>query len=388
MKTRLIYILFSGLLFIAASCQSKNKPAAPIETDEDVSILASDTDEIVIEKAVEESSIIEETIVEPIEEPEPKDVGEKILSNTKTNTTEPSTTKAKDIVKTIKEAVVEPVSKPVTKPETNVSISKHSNTSTPKTNKSTTELPTKTEKVKEIAEEKTEAIIKTKPEKPIIVDVPVGYPNHKLFDSFLGKYVSNSGNVNYAEIKKNEASLDAYLITLENTKFNTTWSREDKLAFWINAYNAYTIKLILNNYPVAKITDLHGGKPWDHKWIKLTGKTLSLNNIENDIIRPEFKEPRIHFAVNCAAKSCPPILNAAYTAGNLESKLESQTKKFVNNSAFNTLGKSEITISKIFDWYGSDFGDVASYIARYAETAVKPTAKVKFKEYDWNLNGK
>ena len=228
----------------------------------------------------------------------------------------------------------------------------------------------------------------TKPEKPVLYDVLVGFPNHKLFDDFLKTYVSKSGVVNYSGMKKHEAKLDAYLTSLEKTKITTTWSRNEKLAFWINAYNAYTIKLILDNHPVKKITDLDGGKPWDKKWIKLDGKTLSLNNIENDIIRPVFKEPRIHFAVNCAAKSCPPILNAAFTAVTLEKQLESQTKKFVNNSQHNTLGKSEITISKIFDWYGDDFGDVASFVAKYANSTVKPTAKIKFNEYNWALNGK
>ena len=228
----------------------------------------------------------------------------------------------------------------------------------------------------------------TKPEKPVLYDVPVGYPNHKLFDGFLGAHVSSGGTVNYSGMKKKEADLDAYFTSLEKTKITTAWSRNDKLAFWINTYNAYTIKLILNNYPVNKITDLYAGKPWDYKWIKLDGKTLSLNNIENDIIRPDFKDPRIHFAVNCAAKSCPPILKSAFTASNLEKQLESQTKKFINNNQYNTLGKSEIVVSKIFDWYGSDFGNVASFISRYADITVKPTAKVKFNEYDWSLNGK
>jgi hypothetical protein len=252
------------------------------------------------------------------------------------------------------------------------------------TNSTEVEINEDVVKAEKIEKPKTE----TKPEKPVLYDVLVGFPNHKLFDEFLKTYVTKSGVVNYSGMKKQEDRLTEYLTSLKKTKITTTWSRNEKLAFWINAYNAYTIKLILDNYPVKKITDLHGGKPWDVKWIKLDGKTLSLNNIENDIIRPVFKEPRIHFAVNCAAKSCPPILNAAFTAGTLEKQLESQTKKFINNNQHNTLGKNEITISKIFDWYGGDFGDVASYIAKYANGTVKPTAKVKFNEYNWELNGK
>ncbi len=228
----------------------------------------------------------------------------------------------------------------------------------------------------------------SKPEKPIKYDVPVGFPNDKVFHGFLQRYVSKSGVVDYAGMKNNPSDLEEYLTSLENTKITTTWSRNQKLAFWINAYNAYTIKLILDNYPVKKITDLHGGKPWDKKWIKLNGKTLSLNNIENDIIRTDFNEPRIHFAVNCAANSCPPILNAAFTASKLESQLESQTKKFINNAKHNTLSKNKITLSKIFDWYGSDFGDVAAFVSKYANTTVKSNAKIEFNEYDWALNGK
>lgn len=227
-----------------------------------------------------------------------------------------------------------------------------------------------------------------KPVKPPMTGTVVGLPNHKLFDKLLNKYVTAAGLVDYSALKSNVAQLDAYIATLETSNISSTWSREEKLAFWINAYNAYTIKLILNNYPVQKITDLHGGKPWDHKWIKLDGKTLSLNNIENDIIRPTFKDPRIHFAVNCAAKSCPPLLNAAFEPSTLSAQLESQTKKFINNPKYNTLDKSAITVSKIFDWYGVDFGDVATYIAKYASTIVKPSATVSYSEYDWSLNGK
>jgi len=236
---------------------------------------------------------------------------------------------------------------------------------------------------KTAAQTETGSSIPDKPEKIVKISVP----NHKAFDALLSKYVSASGVVDYKGLKSSEAALDGYLKTLESLKPSNSWGREEQLAFWINAYNAYTVKLILDNYPVKSITDLHGGKPWDHKWIKLNGKTLSLNNIENDIIRPDFNEPRIHFGVNCAAKSCPPLLNKAFTAGNLDSQLESQTKKFINNSAHNTLGKKNITVSKIFDWYGKDFGNVAAFVSRYADN-VQADAKVSFNEYDWALNGK
>jgi len=113
---------------------------------------------------------------------------------------------------------------------------------------------------------------------------------------------------------------------------------------------------------------------------------LSLNDIENVIIRPTFKDARIHFAVNCAAKSCPPLLNKAYTASNVQSLLESQTKKFVNNAALTTITPDAVTISKIFDWYGEDFGDLITYLNKYSSTKINAGAKVNFMEYDWSLN--
>lgn len=240
-----------------------------------------------------------------------------------------------------------------------------------------------------VIEDKSETKIETeKPEKPERIEPVIGFPNHSSLDQLLKKYVSESGMVDYKGLKRNEAKLDEYLAMLESNGPQTTWNRDIELTYWINAYNAYTIKLILNNYPVKSITDIHDGKPWDQKWINLDGKSLSLNNIENDIIRPKFNEPRIHFAVNCAAVSCPPLKNGAYSAKNLDAQLESQTKKFINNAKYNTLGKNEIKVSKIFEWYGKDFGDIASFVLRYADKTVKPSAKVSYNEYDWSLNGK
>ncbi len=210
--------------------------------------------------------------------------------------------------------------------------------------------------------------------------------DHKAFDALLRKHVSSAGSVNYAGFKSDVSKLDAYIAILAANPVQDSWSRNDKLAYWINAYNANTIKLIVNNYPVAKITDLEGGKPWDKKWIKLGSKTYSLNNIENDIIRPQFKEPRIHFAVNCAAKSCPTLMNKAWLPNNLESDFAKMTKAFVNNSNYNDISSSGASVSKIFEWYGEDFGDVKAFINKYSNTKIN--GDLKFKEYDWSLNGK
>ncbi len=211
-------------------------------------------------------------------------------------------------------------------------------------------------------------------------------PDHTPWNQLLQKHVSATGKVNYAGLKKDKAQLEAYLAELAKYPVQANWPRAHKMAYWINAYNAFTVKLIVDNYPVKSIMDLHGGKAWDVKWIKLGDKTYSLNNIENDILRPKYKDARIHFAVNCAARSCPPLLNKAFTGQNLETLLEQQTKKFINNAGFNNLKSDNIKISKIFEWYAGDFGKIQEYIAKYAKVGVKSSAKVSYHEYDWALN--
>lgn len=211
-------------------------------------------------------------------------------------------------------------------------------------------------------------------------------PDYTAWDNFLKKYVSSAGDVDYAAIKNNKDELNKIVAVFEKNHPDKSWSKNEQLTFWINAYNLFTIKLIIDNYPLKSIQNLDGGKPWDVKRIRIGSKKYSLNNIENDIIRPEFKDARIHFAVNCAAKSCPPLLNAAYKASILDSQLDSQTKKFVNNSKFQTITRASMTLSKIFDWYGVDFGNKVDFLNRYSKTKISKNAKILFKEYDWSLN--
>jgi hypothetical protein len=211
-------------------------------------------------------------------------------------------------------------------------------------------------------------------------------PSHAGLDSLLQKYVSETGKVNYKGLKTNKEALDAYCQSLSKNPVQESWSREEKLAFWINAYNAFTLQLIVDNYPLKSIMNLDGGKTWDLKRIQLGDKKYSLNQIENDIIRPQFKDARIHFALNCAAKSCPPLWNRAYTAKNLDSALETRTKAFINDPKFNTITASKASVSKIFEWYAADFGDLKKYLNKYAAIQLKSDAAVTFKEYDWGLN--
>lgn len=212
-------------------------------------------------------------------------------------------------------------------------------------------------------------------------------PNHIAWGALLQKHVSPEGKVDYKGFLADKANLQAYLDELAANPAEKGWPRNEKLAYWINAYNAFTVKLILDHYPVSSITKIHDGKPWDVKWIQLGGKTYSLNNIEHDIIRPGFDEPRIHFAVNCAARSCPPLLNRAWTADNLSQLLEQQARSFINNPRYNEIGQDEVEISKIFEWYAGDFGDIIGYLNKYSNTQIRQDARVSYKEYDWGLNG-
>jgi len=225
-------------------------------------------------------------------------------------------------------------------------------------------------------------------EEPIkeVVEVTKPVVSHADFNALLQKHVEN-GLVNYAGFKADGAKFDAYLDYLSNNAPSTSDKSKSALAFWMNAYNAFTIKLIVDNLPVASIRDLHNGKPWDKKWITIGGKSYSLNNIEHDIIRPVFIEPRIHFAIVCAAKSCPPLDNKAFTADTVDSHLESLTKSFINNSKFNTITADKVIITPIMDWYGKDFGNVLAFVQKYANTSIGDKAKVKFTAYDWSLNG-
>lgn len=210
--------------------------------------------------------------------------------------------------------------------------------------------------------------------------------SHKLWDELLKSYVTKDGKVNYKGIIADKEKLAEYLEVLNQNPPQNDWDRNKQMAYWINAYNAFTIKLITEKYPIASINNV-AAKPWDLTFISLGGKKYSLNQIENEILRPQFKEARIHFALNCAAKSCPKLLNEAFLPEKLEAQLEKQAKAFVNNASANTLTEKKIEISHIFDWYSVDFqGSVIPFLNKYASLKIKDNAKISFKEYDWRLN--
>ncbi len=212
---------------------------------------------------------------------------------------------------------------------------------------------------------------------------------HELWNDLLQKYVSKDGNVNYKELKKEQKDFYGYLHVLnlmyQHESFKTR-SKEQKLAFWINAYNAFTVDLILRNYPLKSIKDLKN--PWKQRHWKLGDKWYNLDEIEHQILR-KMNEPRIHFAINCASFSCPKLQNKAFTASNLETQLTNATKEFLNDPTKNNLSKNSIKISKLFQWFAKDFkqdGSLIDFLNQYSEIKISDKAKKTFKDYNWNLN--
>lgn len=234
------------------------------------------------------------------------------------------------------------------------------------------------------------AVAEIAPAAPPAPSAPIAAipPSHEQWDALLQQYVSAVGRVDYAGLLGERSRLQSYLDDLAALPPEKSWSRNEQLAYWINAYNAFTVKLILDHYPLSSILSLHSGKPWDVAWIEIGGKKHSLNQIEHEIIRKQFREPRIHFAVNCAAVSCPPLLNRAWTADKLETYFSRQAKNFINNPKYNQLGADAVRLSKIFEWYAEDFGDIIKYLNTYATSPISPAAEVSYLEYDWGLNGK
>jgi len=220
--------------------------------------------------------------------------------------------------------------------------------------------------------------------------------DHKAWDTLLKKHVNDDGWVDYKGFQRDSTALNAYLEQLSNNSPQETWTRQEQLAYWINAYNAYTVKLILDYYPVSSIRDI-GSKifipfissPWDIKFIKIGGKKYDLNNIEHSIIRKEFDEPRIHFAVVCAAYSCPKLRNEAYIPEILDQQLDDAARNFINNPENNIIHMNEVQLSKLFSWYKGDFtksGDLLDFISKYSDIKPQPNAKINYLDYDWSLN--
>ena len=220
--------------------------------------------------------------------------------------------------------------------------------------------------------------------------------DHSIYSDLLKRHVKD-GHVNYRGFKSDEARLDQYLKVLENTEVEQL-SPGEQFAFYTNAYNAWTIKLILSGYPgIKSIKDLGSffQTPWKKKIVRIDGKMITLDDVEHNILRPRFKDPRVHFVINCAAFSCPPLRSEPYRGDILDQQLDDATRAFINNPERNYLEGNILYVSKIFKWFAEDFDhDVVSFVSKFAEhdfkqdlEAKKDRLKVKYLHYDWSLNG-
>lgn len=224
---------------------------------------------------------------------------------------------------------------------------------------------------------------------------------HEPWNQILQTYVKD-GFVNYKALKNNPTDIKTLTNYLDkiNKEDIEKYSRNDKLAFWINSYNAFTIKLILDHYPQKSIRDIK--KPWKKKIWKAAGKTVSLDDIEHIKLREELNEPLIHFAIVCASIGCPNLDSKAFFSKTVQTHLkERATSFFTYPKNFKLeIKKNRVTIhlSKIFKWFGEDFGKnksekiafILNYLKEKDKTAINNTKKIKLKhlDYDWTLNGK
>jgi hypothetical protein len=222
--------------------------------------------------------------------------------------------------------------------------------------------------------------------------------DHSRFDALLRSHVDADGLVDYARLKDTQAGLDAYIGSLAAAPFEEL-GRDEKLALLINAYNAFTLRLVLDHWPLASIRDIPFAQRWDAPRWRLAGETLSLNQIENERIRPKFREPRIHFALVCAARGCPPLRTEAYTGARLEAQLADQTQRVHAAGRWLRFDPAtrELLLTEIYKWYGSDFSQAAAsvpeYVARFvpavhAALDAGRRVEVHWIPYDWCLNEK
>ena len=214
-----------------------------------------------------------------------------------------------------------------------------------------------------------------------------------IYNDLLQKHVTKDGIVDYKSFKADEAKLDTYISYLEKTTPASSWSENKQKAFWINTYNAYTIKLILENYPLKSIMDIKqdGKTAWKISFAKVGGKTYTLDYIEHEILRKNLFDPRIHVGVNCASGSCPKLGNVAFTEENVHANLDELMKEFINDSSRNKITNNKVQISSIFDWFKEDFtknGSVIDYLNKYSNTEINSNAAISYLKYDWSLNNK
>lgn len=236
--------------------------------------------------------------------------------------------------------------------------------------------------------------------------------DHSAWDVLLKTYVKPSADgVNRVDYKAFKASghkpLKAYVAALEATD-PTRLDRREQFAYWANLYNAKTIDIVLDHYPVGSIREIAiddsllgflkksvgAGGPWKAKVLKVNGQSLTLDNVEHDILRPVQKDPRVHYSVNCASYGCPNLATEAFTGARLDAQLDAGARAFVNHPRGIAVADGKITASSIYDWFEADFGgsaaSVLAHVRAYAtpELAQKLTglSSIAAYQYDWKLN--
>ncbi len=235
--------------------------------------------------------------------------------------------------------------------------------------------------------------------------------DYRPLERVLANYVDGKGRVDYAALKQNRDDLDEMIERFSNRSPDSAPdlfpTREAKLAYWINAYNTWILRIVVDDYPTSSITKI-GLVPYGAFFVKrvpLGGEKMTLRSLENDIIRGRFHDPRIHFAINCASASCPPLRSRAYRPETLDAQLDAATRAFINDKRHVRLDPAgnRIELSKIFEWYSSDFTatagsnsggkkTVVGYLKGYLNDERRKVleeispAKIIYQDYDWSLN--
>jgi hypothetical protein len=224
---------------------------------------------------------------------------------------------------------------------------------------------------------------------------------HSAWDALVKKHVvlidgAKASQLRYAGMAAERTALQGYLKNLSSVtqgEFDS-WGTAEQVAFLVNAYNAFTVAKVLQRYPdLGSIRDFGRvfGNPFKDEFFTLLGRRASLDWIEHETLRKRYREPRLHYALNCAAVSCPMLREEAYVGARLEAQLESQALRFLSDASRNRYRYRDgrLEVSKIFDWYGEDFGELPRYFARYAGLLGMPAdarPRIVFLDYDWALN--
>ena len=213
-------------------------------------------------------------------------------------------------------------------------------------------------------------------------------PDYIVYDQVLTRYVTPAGLVDYKGLRK-DVNFQACRKTMSLAPPSNSWSHYEKMAYYINLYNMSTLQLICDHPEAKSIKDIPNA--WDMEWIAVGKQKYSLNYIENTILRGKFSDPRIHFVINCAAKSCPKLYNHAYFPETLDKVMRKQAQEFVNDPALNEIKQDRAQLSQIFEWYRKDFVlhySLPGYINQFSTLKMNESAVITFKEYDWSLNSK